>query len=104
MSYLFCSHKFHINVNYFTFQKVQNKCEPIDIELEILTEKIVTKLSEIRVWGPGSIKKLIPDPGVKRAPDPGSGTLVTNNAFVNLPCSPISVLEFFNNLWGLGTE
>ncbi len=45
------------------------------------------KLSEIRVGDPGSGKKLIPDPEVKkapdlkvkRAPDPGSGaaTLIT---------------------------
>jgi hypothetical protein len=36
--------------------------------------KIVTKLTKIWVWDPGSGKNLfrIPDPGVKRAPDPGS--------------------------------
>jgi hypothetical protein len=39
--------------------------------------KIVNKLSKICVWDPGSGKSLfrIPDPGVKKAPDPGSGTL-----------------------------
>jgi hypothetical protein len=40
--------------------------------------KIVTKLSKIWVWDLGSGKNLfrIPDPGVKKAPDPGSATLL----------------------------
>jgi hypothetical protein len=56
--------------------------------IELFTQKIVTKLSKIWVWDqgseirdsrsgirdPGSGKNLfrIPDPGVKKAPDPGS--------------------------------
>jgi hypothetical protein len=38
--------------------------------------KIVTKLSKIWIWDPGSGKNLfrIPDPGVKKAQDPGSGS------------------------------
>ncbi len=43
--------------------------------LELLTKTIVTKLSKIWVWDPGSGKKTIPDPGVKKALDPGSATL-----------------------------
>jgi hypothetical protein len=41
---------------------------------ELFTKKIVTKLAKIWVWDPGSGKNLfrIPDPGVKKAPDPGS--------------------------------
>jgi hypothetical protein len=35
------------------------------------TQKIVSKLSKIWVWDPGSE---IRDPGVKKAPDPGSGS------------------------------
>jgi hypothetical protein len=35
------------------------------------TQKIVNKLSKIWVWDPGSE---IQDPGVKKAPDPGSGS------------------------------
>jgi hypothetical protein len=52
----------------------------IIIEL-FFTQKIVTKLSKIWVWDPGSGKNLfwIPDPGVKKAPDPGSGTLLSSN-------------------------
>jgi hypothetical protein len=51
--------------------------------IELFTPKIVTKLSKIWVWDPGSEirdpeKNLfrIPDPGVKKAPDPGSATLL----------------------------
>ncbi len=42
------------------------------IIIEVLTQKIFTKLSNIWVWDPGSGKNLlrIPDPGVKKAPDP----------------------------------
>jgi hypothetical protein len=51
--------------------------------IELFTQKIVSKLSKIWVWDPGSEirdpgsgKNLfrIPDPGVKKAPDPGSGS------------------------------
>jgi hypothetical protein len=44
--------------------------------MELFTQKIVTKLSKIWIWDPGSGKNLfrIPDPGVKKAPDPGSGS------------------------------
>jgi hypothetical protein len=46
--------------------------------IELFTQKIVTKLSKIWVWDPGSeIREKpfrIPDPEVKKAPDPGSGS------------------------------
>jgi hypothetical protein len=44
--------------------------------IDLFTSKIVTKISKIKVWDPGSGKNLfrIPDPGVKKAPDPGSGS------------------------------
>jgi hypothetical protein len=51
--------------------------------MELFTQKIVIKLSKIWVWDPGSeVRDLgsgknpfwIPDPGVKKAPDPGSGS------------------------------
>jgi hypothetical protein len=54
--------------------------------IEIFTQKLVSKLSKIWVWDPGSGKNLfrIPDPGVKKAPDPGSGsaTLLTHKSHV----------------------
>jgi hypothetical protein len=42
--------------------------------IELFTKKIVKKLFKIWSWDPGSGKNLfrIPDPGVKKAPDPGS--------------------------------
>ena len=49
--------------------------------IDLFTQKIVSKLSKIWVCDPGSEirdpeKKpfRIPDPGVKKAPDPGSGS------------------------------
>jgi hypothetical protein len=46
--------------------------------IELFSKKIVTKLSKLWLWDPGSGKNLfrIPDPRVKKAPDPGSATLV----------------------------
>jgi hypothetical protein len=40
--------------------------------IELFPQKIVTKLSKVWVWDPGSGKNLfrIPDQGVKKAPDP----------------------------------
>ncbi len=60
--------------------------------------KIVTKLSEIWVGDPGSEirKKHIPDPGVKKAPDPGSesATLVKRLTVPsNLLLSPLLSLK-----------
>ncbi len=60
--------------NIILFLKCQTKkCGPIFQRIiEVFTQKIVTKLSKIWVWDPGSGKNLfrIPDPGVKKAPDP----------------------------------
>ncbi len=44
--------------------------------VQVFTQKIFNMLSNIWVWDPGSGKNLfrIPDPGVKKAPDPGSGS------------------------------
>jgi hypothetical protein len=48
--------------------------------IELFTQQIVTKL----LIDPGSGKNLfrIPDPGVKKAPDPGSATLLLHIATV----------------------
>jgi hypothetical protein len=48
--------------------------------IELFTKKIVKKLLKIWSWDPGSGKNLfrIPDPGVKKAPDPGSGSAALN--------------------------
>jgi hypothetical protein len=49
--------------------------------IELFAQKIVTKLSKVWVWDPGSGKNLfrIPDTGVKKAPDPGSRIRIRKN-------------------------
>jgi hypothetical protein len=44
--------------------------------IELFSKKMVKKLLKIWSWDPrsGIRKKPIPDPGVKKAPDPGSGS------------------------------
>jgi hypothetical protein len=44
--------------------------------MELFTQKNVIKLSKIWVWDSGSGKNIfrIQNPGVKKAPDPGSGS------------------------------
>ncbi len=86
-----CSHKFHKIANYFSFEVLKKKIwANFQRIVEVFTQKIVNKLSKIWVWDPGSGirdpgsgirdpgsgKNLfrIPDPGVKKAPDPGSGS------------------------------
>jgi hypothetical protein len=52
--------------------------------VEVFTQKIYNMLSNIWVWDPRSgIRKnlfRIPDPGVKKAPDPGSGSATLNSS------------------------
>jgi len=65
--------------NYFSFEVLKKKIwANFQRIIELFTQKIVTKLSKIWVWDPRSgIRKnlfRIPDPGVKKAPDPGSGS------------------------------
>ncbi len=71
------SHKFHKIEHYFSFKVLKKKIwANFQRIIELFTQKIVTKLSKILVWDPGSGKNIfrIPDPGVKKAPDPGSGS------------------------------
>jgi hypothetical protein len=77
LSYYFCSHKFHKIKNYCIFEMLKKTiCVNFQRIIEVFTQKIFTKLSKIWVWNPGSEirKKPILDPGVKKAPDPGSGS------------------------------
>jgi hypothetical protein len=74
-----CSHKFHKTANYFSFEVLKKKISAnFQRIIELFTQKIVTKLSKIWIWDPGSEirdpEKPIPDPGVKKSPDPGSGS------------------------------
>jgi hypothetical protein len=61
-----CSHKFHKIENYFSFEVLKKKIWANFQRIkELFTQKIVTKLSKIWLWDPGSgiRKKPIPDPG-----------------------------------------
>jgi hypothetical protein len=50
-----CSHKFHKIVNYFIFEIAEeNNLGQFSKNLELFTQKIVTKLSKIWLWDPGS--------------------------------------------------
>ncbi len=57
--------------------------------MELFTQKIGIKLLKIWVWDPGSGKNLfrILDPGIKKAPDPGSGSatlpIICGNGFIS---------------------
>jgi hypothetical protein len=79
-----CSHKFYKIVNYFSFEVLKKKIwANFQRILELFTKEIVKKLLNIWSWDPGSeiqdpgktySGSRIPDPGVKKAPDPGSGS------------------------------
>ncbi len=79
-----CSHKFHKIVNYFSFEVLKKKiCANFQRIIELFTKNFFKKLLKIwsrdpgsGIWDPGSGRNLfrIPDPGVKKAPDPGSGS------------------------------
>ncbi len=50
-----CSHKFHKIVHYFSFEVLKKKIlANFQRIIELFTQKIVTKLSKIWVWNPGS--------------------------------------------------
>ncbi len=71
------SHKFHKFVSCFSFEVLKKKIwANFQRIIELCTQKIVSKFSKIWGWDPGSEKNLfrIPDPGVKKAPNPGSGS------------------------------
>jgi hypothetical protein len=83
-----CWHKPQISQNckLFYFKMLKKKIwANFQRIIELFTQKIVTKLSKIWVWDPGSGKNLfrIPDPGVKKAPDPGSGSATLTSRVVD---------------------
>ncbi len=87
-----CSHKFHKIENYFSFEVLKKKIwTNFQRIIELFTQKIVTKPSKIWLWDTGSEIRdpektysgsRIPDPGVKKAPDPGSGSATLKNLSV----------------------
>ncbi len=84
----FCSRKFHKIVNYFIFEMLKKKIwANFQRTLELFTQKLSLSSqkygfgirdpgSEIRDRDPEKTHSgsRIPDPGVKKAPDPGSGS------------------------------
>ena len=76
-----CSHKFHKIVNYFSFEVLKKKIW-VNFQriIELFTQKIVSKLSKIWVWDPGSGKNLfrIPDPGSRGQKGTGSRIQIRN--------------------------
>jgi hypothetical protein len=69
---------------YFIFEMLKKKIwANFQRIIELFTKNIVTKLSKIWVWDPGSGKNLfrIPDPGVKKAPDPGTRIRIRNTDY-----------------------
>jgi hypothetical protein len=71
-----CRHKFHKIANYFSFEVLKKKIwANFQRIIELFTQKIVTKLSKIWIWDPGSGKKPIPDPGSRGQKSSGSATL-----------------------------
>ncbi len=93
LSYLVCSHKFHKTENYFVFELLKKKIwANFQRIIELFMQKIVTKLSKIWFWYPGSEirKKPIPDPGSRiqgskrhRIPNPGSGSATLPTSTTN---------------------
>jgi hypothetical protein len=81
LSYLFLSHKFHNIVNYFIFEMLKKKISAnFQRTIELFTQKLSLSSKNMGLGSgirdPGSGKNLfrIPDPRVKKAPDPGSGS------------------------------
>jgi hypothetical protein len=77
----FCSHNFHKIEHYLIFEILKKRIwANFQRIIELCTQKIVTMLSKygfgIRDLRSGIRINLfrIPDPGVKKAPDPGSGS------------------------------
>jgi hypothetical protein len=63
---IFCGKKYLNFENYFIFELVKKKFEPIYIQriIKLFTQKIVIILSKLWAW----------DPGVRKAPYPGYGS------------------------------
>ncbi len=70
---LFCGHRFHIIVLFYFLNAEEKNLSQFSKSLGLFTQKIVTKLSKIWTWDPGSGTR---DPGSgirkKPIPDPGS--------------------------------
>jgi hypothetical protein len=91
LSYFFCSHKFHKNEYYVIFEMLKKKIwANFQRIVEVITQKfsICSQKYGFGIRDPRSGKNLfrIPDPGVKKAPDPGSrsATLVEYGTYQSI--------------------
>ncbi len=74
-----CNHKFHKIENYFSFEVLKKKIwENFQRILELFTQKLSQSSQKY-----GIRKKPIADPGVKKAPDPGSGSATLSISLTN---------------------
>ncbi len=92
-----CSHKFHKITNYFCFEVLKKKIwTNFQRIIEVFTQKIVTKLSKIWIWDPGSgtREKPIPDPGSRGQKGTGSRIRIRNTA--------LKVTSYFVLILGAG--
>jgi hypothetical protein len=66
-----CSHKFHKIANYFSFEVLKKKIwANFQRIIKLFTQKIVTKLSKIWIWDPGSGIGFFQGSKRHRIPDP----------------------------------
>jgi hypothetical protein len=71
----FWSHKFHKVINYFVFEEVQKKFEPITPNKELPSTFYPNNCyPALSGWGTRDPEKPIQDLGIKKHPDPGFGS------------------------------
>jgi hypothetical protein len=93
--------KFNKIVNYFSFEVLKKKIwANLQRIIELFTKKLSKSSSKygLRIRDPrsGIRKKPIPDPGVKKAPDPGSATLPGNLAVFRIQWGPWIRIQIHN--------
>ncbi len=89
---LFCSHKFHKPEKFLCLNYWRKQFGPIFKELKNLLCKKLSLSSQKYGFG-------IPDPGVKKAPDPGSATQVTTAMKSRQQRSPLLLTSWRGNRW-----
>jgi hypothetical protein len=85
-----------ISQNYFSFEVLKKKIwANFHRIIELFTQKIVTKLSKIWIWDPGSGKNLfrIPDPAGQK----GTGSRIRNTGYRDILYK--NVVTFFTRNW-----
>ncbi len=99
-----CIHKFHIIENYFIEILKKKIWANFQRNKKLFTQKIVTKLSKIWVWDPGSGKNLfrIQDPGSRGQKSTGSRIRIRNTAKYLNSSSSSSSFIYTTTGWSTG--